>query len=619
MNRKISAAAAAMLALSLSSAACASDSAPQPLPAGSGVVCVNDFGAVPGDGKDDTAAVKKAFAYMRENGKSTLLFKEGQYDFFQSDPRHYSYIFALRNVDNVTVSGTAGKTTLMFHGSSFLVMAEDCSGLTFRDLAMDYSRPHFSLGTVTSVAPDKRSFEIDVDKDYPVKADMPVLALLELNPANNLPEKGISAHYVVSKVEEVAPQKLKISLKQVLNPPLENNARFLMRHNLYSGNLMRFQHCKDIVLQDLTVYSAPSMGAVAQYTTNFTVKNVKFVPSPERKNAPYSIASDGLSAHSCKGRLLIDGLVVDGNLDDGMNFYQSFYWTIRGQAGKRAAHLAIARTNSAEIPQFRPGDKVDFLNEKLQVYATRQIASCGSDNKEHAPLVEFTEDLPPFRPGIDLIVFSNEGASIEIRNSFFRSHRGRGITLQASNAVIENNRFDTSMSGIHLTTCLIPFAEAGPVQDVVIRNNEFNDCMKRTANRTAVIELNATLRNPFHEGAEGRLSLNGPHRNIKIIGNRINRTNNAAMAIASVTGCEIRGNVISDASLQPRQTWGTKLFWTKNAVTFAGARDVVFEDNRYTAANGTPGRMVIGEGCENLQLTGNSGFQELRENVIPLK
>ncbi|UKI30024.1 MAG: hypothetical protein L6W00_18700 [Lentisphaeria bacterium] len=240
MSKKLFTPVAAMLALSASA-----------------TVCVNDFGAIPNDGKDDTAAVKKAFDFLKKNKKSTLLFKEGQYDFFQSNPEHYSYLFALHGVNNVTVSGTADKTKLMFHDSSFLVMAHDCSGLTFKNLTMDYNRPHFSLGTVTSVAPDKRSFEIDVDKDYPVKDGMPIQALLELNPANNLPERGISAHYVVSQVEEVAPQKLKISLKQVLDPPLKSNARFLMRHNLYSGNLMRFQHCKDIVLENLTVYSAP--------------------------------------------------------------------------------------------------------------------------------------------------------------------------------------------------------------------------------------------------------------------------------------------------------------------------------------------------------------------------
>ena len=585
----------------------------------SAAVCVNDFGAIPNDGKDDTQAVKKALQHALQTKDKELVFKEGQYDFFQAHPKHYLYLFQLRNVKGLTVSGTADKTRLLFHGSSFLVMAHDSENITFRNLTMDYSRPHFSLGTVTSVAPDERSFEIAVDKDYPVKGGMPVLALLELNPANNLPEKGISAHYVVSKVEEAAPQKLKISLRQVLNPPLKNNARFLLRHNLYSGNLMRFQHCKNVVLENLTVHSAPSMGAVAQYTTNFTVRNVKFIPSPERKNAPYSIASDGLSAHSCKGKLLVDGLVIDGNLDDGMNFYQGFYWTIRKQIDKRSAHLGIARTNSAEIPQFRPGDKVDFLDENLKVYATRTVASCGKDNKEHAPLVEFTEDLPPFRPGTDLIVFNNEGASIEIRNSFFRSHRGRGITLQTGNAVIKNNRFNTSMSGIHLTTCIVPFAEGGPAHNVIIRNNVFDNCMKRTANRTAVIEVNATKYNPFFQGAEGRLSVNGPHRNIKIIGNRINRSNNAAMAIASVTGCEIRDNEITDVSLKPGQTWGTKLFWTKNAVTFAGAQDVVFSNNICKSTNGKPGRMVIGEFCQNLKFDNNKGFESLQEKVIPQK
>ncbi len=585
----------------------------------SATVCVNDFGAIPNDGKDDTSAVQKAFAFLKKNKKSALVFKEGQYDFFQKDPKHHSYLLPLRGESNITITGTAGKTKLMFHGFSYLIWADDCKKLTVQDLTMDYSRPHFSLGTVTSVAPDKRSFEIAVDKEYPVDGKTPILALLELNPANDLPEKGISAHYVVSKVEETAPQKLKVSLKQVLHPPLKNNARFLLRHYLYAGNLMRFQHCEDIVLKALTVYTAPGMGAVAQYTNNFTVKNVKFTPAPERKKVPYSIASDGLSAHSCKGKLLVDGLVVDGNLDDGMNYYQSFYWTVREQVGKRAARLCIARTNSREVPQFRPGDKVDFLNEKLQVYATREVKSCGKDNKTFAPLVEFTEDLPPFRPGTDLIVFNNGNMTIEIRNSYFRSHRGRGITLQAGNVTIENNRFESSLAGLHITTCIVPFAEGGPAHNVTVRNNVFENCMKRTANRTAVIELNATLRNPFYQGAEGRLALSFPHKNIKIIGNKINRTNNAAMAIASVTGCEIRDNEISDASLKPAQTWGTKLFWTKNAVTIAGASDVVFSSNTYKSTSGKPGRLVVGEHCSNIKISGNKGFQELKENVIPVK
>ena len=94
----------------------------------------------------------------------------------------------------------------------------------------------------------------------------------------------------------------------------------------------------------------------------------------------------------------MDGLVIDGNLDDGMNFYQSFYWTIKKQVSPRAAQLGIDRTQSAEIPQFRPGDKVNFLNEKLQVYATRTVASCGKDEDEIPEGMKLaSEDGEPFR------------------------------------------------------------------------------------------------------------------------------------------------------------------------------------------------------------------------------
>ena len=125
------------------------------------------------------------------------------------------------------------------------------------------------------------------------------------------------------------------------------------------------------------------------------------------------------------------------------------------------------------------------------------------------------------------------------------------------------------------------------------------------------------MRDPFFPGAEGRLCLDGPHENILIADNQINRTNNSALAIASVVGCEIRGNVIRDASLDPHETWGSKLFWTRNAVTIAGAREVFMAGNRYESGAGKEGRLVIGEACEEIRLEDNPGFKVIREPVLP--
>lgn len=586
--------------------------------AGGGAVCIDDFGGIAGDGRDDTMALRKAMAHLRANGLKHLVFGKGQYDFFQPDPAHHAYLFRLDGAEGLTVSGAPEGTKLLFHGNTYLVWADNSSNLVFRNLTMDYEVPHFSLGTVTRVAEDGRSFEIEVDRGYPVQDGRKILALLEIGRHDNLPVNGgIAAHYVVAGSKVIAPQMLQVTLKQTLNPELKNGARLLLRHQLYDGNLMRFQHCRNILLENLTVHSAPSMGAVAQYTANFTARKVRFVPSPARGNCPYSIASDGFSAHSCKGRLSIEECEIDGNLDDGINFSQSFYWTIKQRVSRVSAYLGIERANSQEIPALRPGDRLDFLDDRLQVHATLRVVSCTRAPGEKHPLVTFDRELPDFTAGKDLIAFNNEGLQIEIRGSFFRSRRGRGIVLQAGNAVIEGNRFETNYSAIHVTTCLMPWFEAGPARNVIIRGNIFSNCMERTANRTAVIEVNAPLRDPFFPGAEGRLCLDGPHENILIADNQINRTNNSALAIASVVGCEIRGNVIRDASLDPHETWGSKLFWTRNAVTIAGAREVFMAGNRYESSAGKEGRLVIGEACEDIRLEDNPGFKVIREPVLP--
>ncbi|UKI30026.1 MAG: hypothetical protein L6W00_18710 [Lentisphaeria bacterium] len=110
-----------------------------------------------------------------------------------------------------------------------------------------------------------------------------------------------------------------------------------------------------------------------------------------------------------------------------------------------------------------------------------------------------------------------------------------------------------------------------------------------------------------------------PHRNIKIIGNKISCTNNAAMAIASVTGCEIRNNVISDASLRPGQTWGTKLFGRKTPSRLPVPVMSSLKATVILLPTENPAVWSSVKVAKTLKSTTTKGFQELRENVIPLK
>ena len=73
-----------------------------------GVVSVIDFGAVPGDGVDDTAAVRKALAFAVKNKASRLYFGPGVFDFEEASgslwaPQHW--VLWLERVSDLEIDG----------------------------------------------------------------------------------------------------------------------------------------------------------------------------------------------------------------------------------------------------------------------------------------------------------------------------------------------------------------------------------------------------------------------------------------------------------------------------------------------------------------------------------
>jgi len=584
-------------------------------------VSAGDFGAVPNDGKDDTAAVHRALAFMQLHKIHKLVFAPGTYDFHESpakdlyDQTHWA--FHLRDVNGLDIDGGGAK--FLFHGRQFLIYSWNGSNITLRNLTVDYDRAFYSQGKVTALAADKRSFEIDIEPEYPVKGGEKVEAFLEMDPVSGLPAgPGLDVYYRVSGTELIGPQRLRVKMTDTIE--VTPGKTILLRHDLYTASLLRFLHGENIRLENLEIRMGSGMAIVGQYIRNFTLEKVRITPAPERHN-PMTVASDGVNLLGCSGRVLIDNCVLDGMGDDCFNIFTN-YWSIKEVPDRHTIVIYNEKSNSQETPQEHAGDRFEFLNyDDLQVAFTRTIAKLEPDFKAHTARVTFTEELPEnCRPGSMILMKQNQLESVILRNTLFRALRGRGVAIQAPNVTVENNRFvDNCSSGIHISTTLSPWFEAGPADKVMIRGNEFRNCVRNGHGKnSAVIQIGAVLRNrEFNDlMTEGKNSLHGVHRDIRIIDNRIIGSSNGGMVINSVRNVEIRGNLLQDLSLAPVSTWKTNYWWSRNAVTMIGAHGVVFADNRYvdTRDSKTEGILYVGEGCDpdTPVMSGNSGFKVVR-------
>ena len=143
------------------------------------------------------------------------------------------------------------------------------------------------------------------------------------------------------------------------------------------------------------------------------------------------------------------------------------------------------------------------------------------------------DDLPPGTP----ILNYNRQPDVEIINCVFRSNKPRGVlATSGGKVVIRNNVFHTAGGAIFFSGDSIFWFESGPVRDVLITENFFDNCFYQgycTSTR-AVIELN-----PFTSFLrEGEYY----HRNVKII-NNIFRDNHGLMLRARDTDeLEFSGN-----------------------------------------------------------------------------
>jgi len=122
---------------------------------------VASFGAAPNDGKDDTAALRVAFAKCRGTKDATLVFADGQYDIKLPDRNHQGLL--AEECAGLTIDGRGA--TLMFNSISSAIVVRNVQGLMVRNLTIDMSRPPFSVGTVAAVGEGAKSFNVTIENN----------------------------------------------------------------------------------------------------------------------------------------------------------------------------------------------------------------------------------------------------------------------------------------------------------------------------------------------------------------------------------------------------------------------------------------------------------------------
>jgi hypothetical protein len=501
---------------------------------------VTQFGAVPDDGKDDTAAFLSALKEAQVKGDKRIVIPKGRYHLrANGNPERSDTLFPLSHLDGLLIEGQGAE--LMMSGSASIFAFSECANVTVRGLAIDWERPPFSEGTVIATTP--RFFDVKVLDAYPVKGGEPVGAFMTYHAGARLPDgRDLDVYDSVERTELVSPQVLRVHLTREINVPV--GKLLVLRHQVYGHNALVFHRCSEVKVSEVTVYCAPGMGMVSAICTNVTLDRfqVRIRPGSGRL---MSATADATHFGGCKGTVTLEDCFFEGMGDDGANIKSGLYLTVQKRLDD---HTVLGRHNLKMVDLPDAGDSLEMAHvDTLSAFASGQVRLAKLESGEgNLHRVEFTEPLPEELREGDVLGNASRAPKLRMLRCTVRANRARGVLCQTRDALIDGCVFEHCTSaGVLVLTETVHFYESIGTRQVTVSNNRFENCNQGGASAEAALCAVAYLKNFAYPVKPG------VHRDVSFLGNHIIGTAEAGIFAVGVEGLKIQENTLEQTCRQP--------------------------------------------------------------------
>jgi hypothetical protein len=300
---------------------------------------------------------------------------------------------------------------------------------------------------------------------------------------------------------------------------------------------------KDIQLEEVKMHFMHGLGIVSQFSENISLLKVVVAP---RENSGRIIASfaDCFHFSGCRGLIKIDSCFTSGSHDDVVNVHGTHLQITTVNLGRITVRFMHHQTYG--FAAFFAGDSISFVNPKtLMSLGTAKLKTAKLTNK-HEMELEVDGTVPSYVNAglcIENLTWTPE---VIIQNNRFERTSTRGLLLTTRRkVVIQNNTFyRIGMFPILIADDASSWFESGPVQDVAIRNNRFDDCGYNSGSGA----INIAPEN--HELVEGYYV----HKNIRIENNSFNGYDMPLLIARNVEGLIFANNTIVRTIMVPADT-----------------------------------------------------------------
>lgn len=502
-----------------------------------------EWGIHPNTKEDQTLKLSNLLSEAKGIESSEIRFEEGEYHFYpEYAPERLLYIsnhdedglkriaFILEEMSGLHIIGD--NTKFQFHTDIIPFYIESSRNITIEGITIDYERPIYSEGEILEV--DETSMTIAIDKNkYPYEVRHKRVYFIGENFKNELTHMlemdyeakrpaydtqdvffngrgyGLSAEF-----EELEDGIIKIHLVEgsvfKLNHKIKN--KLILRHHPRSHPGFYVKDSKVVYLKDVTVHHSSGMAFIAQHTKDISLDsfNVKINPDNERI---FTANADATHFVYCYGNITIQNCLFENQLDDPVNIH-GIYAQINKIMSPTQIMVKLVHEQQKGVRIGKIGERINLINNiNMSAIQENSIKDIRVINKDYI-FIELDKACETMELGY-VIENKEYVPDVLVRNCIMRNNRARGCLLtSAGKVVIEDNYISTPGAGILIEGDANYWFESGATNDLVIRNNTFNNCAYVTGWGRAPIQITPVVKESDGMGEY--------HKSIRIEGNKFN-------------------------------------------------------------------------------------------------
>ena len=532
-------------------------------------VNASDFGLSESN-EDNFTAFQNALNYCSQNPQTKLVIDNGTY--------YFKSINGLdaNNCTDLLIEGNDATFIFSSTGYKFFIRNSDC--VEIRNLNFDWNweeSPLASIVTVQNSNTDTHTLDLVFkDAEY-CDENNRLAAITQCDPEtytfgakysskeNYLYQDATS----IKSVQKISDNTLRVAHNGCMDN-FENGETYILRHYVYDGTIFSIRNqSKNITFDNVSIYGSSGMAYICEdNSSHFQIINSFIGVNPEYKDKRcVSLTADAIHIVNTDGCFNISGCDISGMGDDAINVHDGLGY-ISAVSGNTLTLIASAM-------RLNEGDVLAFKNKKFE--NTEFTAKIVSVKALEGITKEVVVESLPESVSEGFVAYSTEcdSSNYVIRNNYFHENRARGLLLQSSNGLCENNRFYKTMAqAIKVVMDIEPtlWQEGTGVDNLIIRNNTFEKC--NYSDWGSVIEIGTNI--------AGKSAETAVFTNIEISSNSFKDIPSTLMRTDNINGLVFSENTVDTGDFFDNSSVQGSL-WFREYCSDVKYTDNIFINSRF--------------------------------------